>query len=78
MIDFRKDGKEVATMTTQTIKCNHFFCTMPARAYSRRVAAWKVTQTLPNGRERVTYACHGDMQEMAKVLTDADTVERLS
>ena len=64
-------------MTTQTIKCNHFFCTMPARAYSNYPAAYMVTQTFPNGHERVTYVCEKDMKEMSKVLIPSDTVVRL-
>jgi hypothetical protein len=63
-------------MTTQTM-CNHFFCTMPARAYSRRVASYKVTQTFPNGRERVTFVCEDDMHAMQGVLTPSDTVTKL-
>ena len=64
-------------MTTQNIKCNHFFCTMPARAYSQGVAAYKVTQTLSNGKEIVTYVCDKDMQEMSKVLKPSDIVTKL-
>lgn len=59
------------------MKCTHFFCEMPARAYSRRDAAYKVTQTFPNGHERVTYVCEKDMKEMSKVLQPSDTVVRL-
>lgn len=54
--------------------CNHFFCQMPARAYSRNVAAYVVTQTFPNGYVKVTHVCKEDMPAMASVLTDADTV----
>jgi hypothetical protein len=59
------------------MKCTHFFCQMPARAYSRRQAAYKVTQVFPNGREIVTYVCEGDMSEMSKVLSDTATVIKL-
>jgi len=49
---------------------------MPARAYSRGIASYKVTQYLPHG-EKVTYVCTDDMAAMSKVLTDADTIEVL-
>jgi hypothetical protein len=62
-------------MTTQNnnTMCNHFFCTMPARAYSRKVAAYKVEQTMPNGNVRVTYACESDFAEMPIKATDTVT-----
>jgi hypothetical protein len=58
------------------IPCNHFFCLMPARAYSRGVASYKVTQHLPAG-DKVTYVCTDDMAAMSKVLKDTDIVEVL-
>lgn len=61
-------------MNTQTIKCNHFFCLGPARAYSRRNASYKVTQVWDNGNESVTYVCNDDMVEMRKVLKPTDIV----
>ena len=57
--------------------CNHFFCLAPARAYSRGIAAYKVTQTLPSGRVRTTYVCKSDMVEMQKILKPSDVVEVL-
>ena len=63
-------------MTTQNIKCNHFFCTMPARAYSQGVASYKVEQSLPWGI-KTTYVCDKDMQEMSKVLKPSDIVTKL-
>ena len=66
-------------MTTQTIPtmCNHMFCLLPSRAYSRGVASYKVQQTFPNGYVRTTYVCESDMVEMRKVLKPSDTVEVL-
>ena len=62
-------------MTTQnTIKCSHTFCTLPARAYSRRDAAYKVDQIFPSGKVMTTYVCEDDMYHMSKVLKDTDTV----
>lgn len=64
-------------MNVQTIKCNHTFCLLPARAYSRRDAAYKVTQVWDNGKESVTYVCEDDMYHMSKVLKDNATVIKL-
>lgn len=60
-----------------TTKCNHTFCTLPARAYSRRDAAYKVVQHWDNGNESVTYVCEDDMYHMSKVLKPTDTVIKL-
>ncbi len=57
--------------------CNHFFCGMPARAYSRNVAAYVVTQNFPNGFQKVTHVCEKDMPAMSSVLTESDTVIKL-
>ena len=58
--------------------CNHFFCLAPARAYSRHVAEYKVTQYLPMGwGVRTTYVCDHDMVEMRKILGPNDIVEVL-
>lgn len=57
--------------------CNHFFCLAPARAYSRGIAAYKVTQTLPSGRVRTLNVCKSDMVELRKVLNPSDIVEVL-
>ena len=65
-------------MTTQTTTmCNHTFCLLPARAYSRMPAAYKVEQKFPNGYVKTTYVCESDMVEMRKVLSPTDTVIKL-
>lgn len=67
----------MTTQTTKTIKCNHLFCTLPARAYSNYPAAYKVVQTFPNGHVRTTFACESDFAEMQKVIGPDAVVTKL-
>lgn len=57
--------------------CNHTFCLLPARAYSRMPAAYKVQQTFDNGYVKTTYVCESDMSVMRDILKPSDIVEVL-
>jgi len=57
--------------------CEHFFCMMPARAYSRNIAKYRVVQNFDNGISKTTYVCESDMAAMVSVLTASDTVIKL-
>jgi hypothetical protein len=57
--------------------CNHFFCGGTARVASRRPAAYSVTQTFPNGFQKVTLVCEDDMPAMVDILKPTDTVIKL-
>lgn len=51
-----------------TTMCEHFFCQMPARAYSKRQAAYEVSYTY-EGRTKTLKVCNSDLHPLMEMIT---------
>lgn len=58
--------------TTETVQmCEHFFCQMPARAYSKGRAAFEVSYTGDRGTTTLK-VCSKDMEPLMEMITKYD------
>ena len=55
--------------TTNTIKCNHFFCILNGKKYP---ATYCVEQTFANGYVKITNCCESDFQAFSEVIKNPD------